>query len=81
MTINWAKMYAKNNLCPSWWQTGNGNSFKTKTQTQRTDKKRKLERQLMFETHRGSKDVMWAASKKEGFANFWIAVLRSRGLP
>ena len=35
----------------------------------------------MFETHRGSKDVMWAASEEEGLANFWVAVLRSRGLP
>ena len=36
---------------------------------------------MKFETHRGSKDVVWATSKEEGFANFWVAVLRSRGLP
>ena len=31
--------------------------------------------------HRGSKDIMGAASQEEGFAHFWVAVLRPRWLP
>ena len=31
--------------------------------------------------HRGSEDIMGAASQQEGFAHFWVAVLRPRWLP